>query len=72
MSQLNRTSGEMRVGYDFVPSSNLVADHIKIQCAALIDLISNYEEPDWELAHEAQQLIEDACRKAVELLNKKK
>lgn len=72
MSQLNPTLGERRVGWYFIASGNDVADGIKTQCAALIDLISVYEEPDLNLAHEAQMLIEEACRKAVELLNKKR
>jgi hypothetical protein len=72
MSQLNPTRGEQRVGWFFIASGNDVADGIKTQCAALIDLISNYEEPDMELAHKAQDLIEEACKMAVELLNKKK
>ena len=72
MSKLNPTRGETRVGWFFVASGNDVADGIKTQCAALIDLISNYEEPDMELAHKAQALFEEGCALAVELLNKKK
>lgn len=72
MSKLNPTLGERKVGWDFVSSGNDVADGIKTQCAALIDLISVYEEPDPNLAHTAQNLITDACKMAVELLNLKK
>ena len=72
MSKLNPTRGEERVGWHFIASGNDVADGVKTQCAALIDLISNYEEPDMELAHQAQELIEKACGMMVELLNKKK
>lgn len=72
MSQLNPTLGERTVGWNFIRTGNDVADGIKTQCAGLIDLISVYEEPDPELAHEAQELIQKACAKAVILLNKKK
>jgi hypothetical protein len=72
MSKLNPTYGERAVGWDLVATGNDVADGIKTQCAALIDLISVYEEPDPVLAHESQELIQQACAKAVELLNKKR
>ena len=72
MSQLNPTTGEKKVGWFFVASGNDVADGVKTQCAAMIDLISNYEEPDMELAHRAQDLIQEACDMMVTLLNKGK
>lgn len=72
MSQANPTKGERAVGWDLVATGNDVADGIKTQCAALIDLVSVYEEPDRELAKKAQDLFQQGCEAAVELLNKKK
>lgn len=72
MSKINPTIGERRVGWDFVPSGNDVADGVKTQCAALIDLISCYEEPDRELAEQAQKTFEEGCAMFVKLLNIKK
>ncbi len=72
MSKLNPTLGEKRVGWYFEPSGNDVADGVKTQCAALIDLVSAYEEYDKSAAEEAQQLFQKGCEAFVLLLNKKK
>jgi hypothetical protein len=72
MSQLNPTLGERRVGWYFIPSGNDVADGVKTQTAALIDLISAYEENDKATAELAQNKYQEACKLFVELLNNKK
>lgn len=60
------------MGWYFVPSGNDVADGVKTQCAALIDLVSAYEEADRELAEKAQKTFEEGCALFVKLLNTKK
>ena len=72
MSKLNPTLGEQRVGWYFEPSGNDVADGVKTQCAALIDLVSAYEEYDRVTAEQAQDLFQKGCEAFVSLLNKKK
>ena len=71
MSKLNPTLGERKVGWDFEPSGNDVADGVKTQCAALIDLVSHYEEADRQLAQEVQDTFQKGCELFVVLLNKK-
>ncbi len=74
MSQLNPTLGEKKVGWYFIKSgdTNLhdFADGIKTQTAALIDLISHFEEVDIELAHKAQNVYAEACKLTQELMIK--
>jgi hypothetical protein len=72
MSKLNPTLGERRVGWYFEPSGNDVADGVKTQCAALIDLVSAYEENNIALAGAAQDAFKVGCEMFVSLLNNKK
>lgn len=68
MSKINPTQGEKRVGWDFVPSGNDVADGVKTQCASLIDLLSNYKHLDPEHCDKAQALFEEGCENAMKVL----
>lgn len=72
MSKLNPTIGERRVNWNLEPTGNDVADGVKTQCAALIDLVSAYEEADIKLAAEAQDTFQKGCELFIQLLNKKK
>jgi hypothetical protein len=72
MSKLNPTQGEKRVGWYFERSGVDVADGIKTQCAALIDLISNYKDLDPISAANAQNMFEEGCRQAMRLWFKPK
>lgn len=70
MSQLNPTLGERRVGWYFIPSGNDVADGIKTQCAALIDLMSAYQDLDPETAFKAMDTFEAGCVLAQKIMSK--
>lgn len=72
MSKLNPTIGERRVDWNLERSGNDVADGVKTQCAALIDLVSVYEEADRKAAEQAQEAFQKGCELFVALLNKKK
>lgn len=69
MSQLNPTIGELRVGWDFVPTGNDFADGMKSNCAAQIDLISQFKDLDPDLANEAQDAFAKACELSVRFFN---
>ena len=68
MSQLHPTTGEKKVGWYFIASGNDVADGIKTQCAALIDLISNYIELNPEEMQKATDYFVAGCEASQELL----
>jgi hypothetical protein len=70
MSQLNPTYGERRVGWFFEASGNDVADGVKTQCAALIDLMSAYRDLNPTACDKAQDLFDEGCKMAMKLLEK--
>lgn len=71
MSKLNPTKGELLVGWDFIATGNDFADGMKTNCAAQIDLLSQFSDLDGMLANEAQQAFVKACELSVKLLNTK-
>jgi hypothetical protein len=70
MSKLNPTLGEKRVGWYFIASGNDVADGVKTQCAALIDLMSAYIDLDPAIAVETMKKFEEGCALAQQMLFK--